>query len=205
MKSRSSLQQQIVQLQQRLLQDRQLPGGGGVTAEALQAVRHAHHDRIRQVCGDWLAQPGLEPAQRFFFGQLYPVRWPDWRDGQCLRTFPRMVRVMPLSACEVLLQAVELDAHTFALDVRVARHGSVSPGERALQRDRMVLLGRGLVAVSRLPLMSLLLKAAGPVARRQGLGELHRFFSDGLAAFQAIPNPGEWLDRLEALDLTGNS
>ena len=115
---------------------------------------------------------------------------------------------MPLSACEVLLKAVELDWLTHEIDERTA-HGIHEGGIdqtrlhqlRCQQRDAVVALGRGLASVARLPMMTLLLRCAGPVARRQGLGELHAFFTAGLSAFLAMPDPHAVLDELASVTI----
>jgi hypothetical protein len=209
MKARQAIEHDIVQLQQRLLRVRQTAAGHAGVEASLCAVRRSNHAVLRERFAALIGQPGMAAAGHFFFEQLYPVQWPAWRDRQCLKTFPRMCRVMPLSACEVLLKAVELDWLTHEIDARAAQGGqggdcarSQAPRVHEMrnqQRDAVVNLGRGLAAVARLPMMTLLLRWAGPVARRQGLGELHAFFTAGLAAFLAMPDPHKVLDELAAM------
>lgn len=205
MKARQSLQHDIVRLQQRLLRARESGACPPALAHDLAHVRQRNHQVLRERLAPLSAQPDLQPAVAFFFGQLYPVDWPHWRDEQCLRTFPRMCRVMPLAACEVLLAAVELDWMTHEADLRMAQspglHPEILADIRRRQSERIFSLGRGLARITRLPMMGLLLKCAGPMARRQGLGELHAFFTAGLAAFQAIRDPDAVLQQLEAMHL----
>ncbi len=209
MKARQAIEHDIVQLQQRLLRARQTAAGHAGVESALRAVRSCNHIALRQRFADLLKHRDVKPAGDFFFHQLYPVDWPYWRDRQCLATFPRMCRVMPLSACEVLLKAVELDWLTHEIDERAAQgthEGGVDQARlhqlRCRQRDAVVALGRGLASVARLPMMTLLLRCAGPVARRQGLGELHAFFTAGLSAFLAMPDPHAVLDELASVVIT---
>lgn len=205
MKQRLAMEHQIVQLQQRLLRERQSAAGHALQEKALQEVRRRNHAALREQCAVVLADGQVRAAEAFFFERLYPVVWPLWRDEQCLRTFPGMMRVMPLSACEVLLRAVELDMLTHEIDIRLSQDAGVDAAwlgaRRCEQRERVLELGHSLAAVTRLPLMTLLLKWAGPVARRKGLAELHAFFTAGLTAFLAMRDPHAVLDAIAALDV----
>lgn len=205
MKARQVILQRLVQVQQRLLRERQVAAGHAATEAALRAVRQRNHAILQHRLGALMTQPGYRAAAHFFFEHLYPLDWPMWRDEQCLRTFPRMCRVMPLAACEVLLQAVELDALTHDIDARTL---AIQPADdarhRILRREQqaaVVELGRGLASIARLPMMTLLLRCTGPLARRQSLGELHAFFAAGLDAFLSMPDPHAALDAVAALEI----
>lgn len=203
MTQRDQIRLRIVHLQQRLLQQRRVWLSHEGNPQRLRAVREQNHAALKVCLAEVLADPSVRQAADFFFEHLYPLSEPAWRDEQFFRTAPRMCRVMPVAACEVLEQAVLLDLMTFELDLAHAQGQGPSLDTLAQARQQqlqaVVTLGAGLAKVARVPLMAWLLKCAGPVARRKGLSELHGFFSAGLDAFLGLHHPEMTLQRIQTL------
>jgi len=104
--------------------------------------------RLAQTYADLLADPRYSPACRFFLSDIYAPRDLSQRDQDIGRLYTLLLRVMPAQTLQLLVEVVELNNLTNALDDRLLRVlVDQLGGERC---DHAGGLRRGLPAVRQL-------------------------------------------------------
>jgi hypothetical protein len=188
-------------------------------AARVMAVKRWQSARLAATHADLLAHPRFSHATRFFLEDLYGPKDLSQRDLELARVIPMLVRLLPKAALATIAEAVELDALSERLDLRLARElpalatgandlgeadyarayrSAGTRAERVAQIALVLTIGRSLDALVKKPLMSgLLATMAGP-ARAAGLTVIHGFLQQGFAAFKAMKGAGAFLALIEA-------
>jgi hypothetical protein len=162
--------------------------------------------------------PRYREASDFFLSDLYGEADVSWRDRDLARMMPTLVRWLPERMLGTVCDALELDLLSHQLDLRVAHalpaavqrgapldaaayarayRSAGTPRERARQIDLLMVVGRDLEHVVRVPLVYGVLKLARGPAGRAGLGALQSFLERGFAAFKAMGKADEFLAAIE--------
>jgi hypothetical protein len=163
--------------------------------------------RVERSFGHFLHDPQRRAAAMFFLSEVYGDHDFSRRDASVARIVPMMQKLLPASVLGTLSDAIELDALTHALDLRMAQAlETLAPRRRTLdqdlyalayrqvghrrlrmrQIDLIVRVGQGLAQAVRLPGMSLLLRLSRGPARATGLADLQGFLERGFAAFALL-------------------
>lgn len=186
---------------------RQLVTAGGLDPR-LAMLRQWQSERLARTYADFLADERYRPACQFFLSEVYAPRDFSQRDHDIEQLYKLLSRRLPAAALRLLVDTIELNDVTRALDnallfVLVERLGvtdRLSPQqyaqayrlcdnyqERVDQIKLVVSLIRQLDSGARLPLAGLVLRAAGGPARRAGWGEPYDLLVHGYAAFKHMP------------------
>lgn len=172
--------------------------------------------RLAQTHRDLLDSPRYGPAARFFLDDLYGPKDFSRRDDEVERIVPVMTRLLPASALRTIAMAVGLDALSEELDsamlaalraagrmqqIDAAAYASAyrACGNRPLREAQIDLIGEigaALAGLTRLPLLSGMLRAMRGPAHLAGLAELHDFLERGFAAFKHMGSADEFLGTL---------
>ena len=196
-------------LKTHLEQLKSLRGATAIPPPALEALKAFQAQRLARSYADIAVQPRYRMATSFFLEDLYGPKDFSRRDDAMLRILPIMVRTMPARGVEAATLAVELEALSESLDHRVAlaidpgpidddsyarayRAGSTRP-ERERQIELVVLVGRDLDWLVRMPLVYSTLKLMRTPARLAGLQDLQDFLEHGFKAFRAMDGAEEFL------------
>lgn len=204
-----------------LLRDNVQRAKGLRAAAAAAASDHADRMRLREwqalrlarTHRDLLDSPRYGPAARFFLDDLYGPKDFSRRDEEVERIIPLMTRMLPPSALHTIALAVGLDALSEELDsamiAALRRNGRMrqiddeayaaayragtNPAQREEQIRRVGEIGAALAGLTRMPLLSGLLRAMRGPAHLAGLGELHDFLERGFSAFKHMGKADEFL------------
>lgn len=174
--------------------------------------------RVEQSFGHFLGDPQRRQAAMFFLQEVYGDHDFSRRDAGVAKMVPMMQTLLPASVLGTLADAIELDALTHALDLRMAQvleelaprrrrldlvlyaQAYRSVGHRRLrlrQIELIVRVGGGLALAVRLPGVSMLLKLSRVPAKATGLAELQGFLERGFAAFALLGDAGTFLREIE--------
>ncbi len=168
-------------------------------------LRRWQSARLAGTHADLLVHPHYRPAAEFFLDELYGDR--DFRqlEHDLGRIVPTMTRILPAKVLYAAALALELNALSRELDMRMTRILVAEFGlrdaldeatylaayrrcanyeQRRRQIDLVEQLGRDLRRVVHKPFIEAALKMAKTPARLAGLGELHRFLEAGFRAFR---------------------
>lgn len=160
--------------------------------------------RLARTHRDLLDSPRFGPAARFFLDDLYGPKDFSRRDDEVERIVPLMTRLLPPPALRTIAMAIGLDALSEELDSAMiaalrtsgrmrqiddAAYGSAyracdNRGQREAQIRLICETGKALDGLTRMPLLSALLRAMRGPAHMAGLAELHDFLDRGYAAFK---------------------
>ena len=178
----------------------------------LVALKSWQAQRLARTYADLLASERYSGAALFFLEELYGARDFSQRDADLERILPKLIRLLPETALEMIGGAIELDEISEALDARVAlAHGnsaiSVSsyaaayragstPAERARQIVLLDQIGRTLDSLTRVPMLFATLKLMRRPARMAGLAGLQQFLEQGFTHCKAMAGVGEFLDTI---------
>lgn len=184
----------------------------------LRRLRAWQAARLAVSFADLRATPRYRRAADFFLSDLYGEADVSWRDRDLARMLPTLVRWLPERMLDTVCDALELDLLSHQLDLRVAGQLPVAvqrgaaldaaayargyraagtPRERARQIDLLMVVGRDLEHIVRVPLVYAVLKLARGPAGRAGLGALQSFLERGFAAFKAMGKADEFLGVIE--------
>jgi len=163
--------------------------------------------RVERSFGHFLKDPQRRDAAMFFLSEVYGDHDFSRRDASVARIVPMMQKLLPASVLATLADAIELDALTHALDLRMAQAlESLAPRRKTLdielyalayrqvghrrlrqrQVDLIVRVGQGLAQAVRLPGVAMLLRLSRGPARATGLADLQGFLERGFAAFALL-------------------
>lgn len=181
-------------------------GTGGIERE-LTLLRRWQAARLARTHADLLQNPRYRPAAEFFLDELYGDRDFRQREQELARVVPLMIRILPAPVLQTAALALELNALSHELDVRLTQllvtefGGGDSLDEavyvaayrrcgateqRRYQLDLVERLGRDLQRIVPKRFIHTALKLARRPAQRAGVGELHRFLERGCCAFQHL-------------------
>lgn len=183
----------------------------------LPIVRAWQAARLEDSFRRFLRDPKRQAAARFFLDDIYNDADFSRRDADVARVMPMMQALLPTQMLETLADAIELGAHTHALDLRMAEAlERIAPRRRSLdvalytraytsvttvqernhQIDLIGRVGHGLGrALGTTGVGTMLRLARGP-ARAAGLGELQGFLERGVEAFSRIGNVDAFIDEI---------
>jgi hypothetical protein len=191
---------------------------GGSLDPRLAMLRQWQSERLARTYADFMADEHYRPACQFFLSEVYGPRDFSQRDHDIEHMYKLLSRLLPDAALQLLVDTIELNSQTRALDntllsVLVERLGvtdSLSPQqyaqayrlcdnyqERARQIKLVASLVRQLDSGARLPLAELVLRAAGGPARRAGWGEPYDLLIHGYAAFKRMPDVAPFVRAVE--------
>jgi hypothetical protein len=184
----------------------------------LSPLRQWQARRVERSFGHFLEDPQRHDAAMFFLSEVYGDHDFSRRDASVARIVPMMQKLLPASVLGTLSDAIELDALTHALDLRMAEAlEALAPRRRTLdqalytqayrqvglrrlrmrQIDLIVRVGAGLAQAVRLPGVSMLLRLSRGPARATGLADLQGFLERGFAAFALLGDAGAFLQEIE--------
>jgi hypothetical protein len=196
---------------------RQVVAGGSLDPR-LALLRQWQSERLARTYADFLADERYRPACQFFLSEVYAPRDFSQRDHDIDHLYKLLSRLLPDSALRLLVDTIKLNNMTRALDntllsVLVERLGvtdSLSSQqyaqayrmcdnyqERVDQIELVTSLIRQLDSGARLPLASLVLRAAGGPAHRAGWGEPYDLLMHGYAAFKRMPDVKPFVHAVE--------
>lgn len=184
----------------------------------LPEVRRWQAARLAASFEGFMEDPKRRPAAEFFLTDLYGDRDFSRRDADIARVAPMMLRLMPQSLVETLLDAIELGAlsHAFDLHIAEALHG-IAPQRKALddalyaqayrevglprlrahQIDLIVVAGYGLGHALRSRGVSTLLAMLRGPARAAGFGQLQTFLERGFGAYAKLDDVADFIADIE--------
>lgn len=165
-----------------------------------------------------LASERYGKAARFFLDDLYGPKDFSSRDEEVERILPMLIAMLPASALHTIALAVELDALSELLDLAMVLElratgyidtideSAYAAAYRAVgqrpERQRQIILmreiGEAMKLLAQKSLLSTALKLMRGPAHLAGLGELHEFLENGLAAFRQMGDATEFLDCIES-------
>jgi hypothetical protein len=184
----------------------------------LPVLRRWQAARLAASFEGFMQDPKRRPAAEFFLTDLYGDRDFSRRDADIARVAPMMLRLMPQSLVETLVDAIELGALSHAFDLRMAealqrlapRRTTLDdalyarayrevglPRLRAHQIDLIVVAGYGLGHALRSRGVSALLTMLRGPARAAGFGELQTFLERGFGAYAKLDDVADFIADIE--------
>ncbi len=184
----------------------------------LPEVRRWQAARLAASFEGFMQDTKRRPAAEFFLTDLYGDRDFSRRDADIARVAPMMLRLMPQSLVETLLDAIELGALSHAFDLRIAEalhriapqrktlddalyaqaYREVGlPRLRAHQIDLIVVAGYGLGHALRSRGVSTLLAMLRGPARAAGFGQLQTFLERGFGAYAKLDDVADFIADIE--------
>jgi hypothetical protein len=179
-------------------------------ASRVTAIKSYQARRFEQTYADLLSNPRYRAAARFFLDELYGPQEFGARDAQFARIVPALVRLFPEEIVGTVATLARLHALSESLDDEMARWLERIPvdamayvlcwqhtgraGDRQLQIDLTLDVGRALERYTRNPVLRGALRMMRRPAQAAGLGELQRFLESGFDTFGAMKGAAEFLD-----------
>ncbi len=184
----------------------------------LPEVRRWQAARLAASFEGFMQDPKRKPAAQFFLTDLYGDRDFSRRDSDIARVAPMMLRLMPQSLVETLVDAIELGALSHAFDLRIAEAlQAIAPQRKTLddalyarayrevglrrlrehQIDLIVVAGYGLGHALRTRGVSTLLAMLRGPARAAGFGELQTFLERGFGAYAKLDDVADFIADIE--------
>lgn len=178
--------------------------------------------RLARTHRDLLDSPRYGPAARFFLDDLYGPKDFSRRDDEVERIIPLMTRLLPPSALRTIAMAVGLDALSEELDSAMIgalradgrmrqiddqayAHAYRACDNRSQREAQIALIGEiggALAGLTRMPLLSGMLRAMRGPAHLAGLSELHEFLERGFAGFKHMGKADEFLRTIRERETT---
>lgn len=205
---RSELQARLTEGLDRVIDLRRCLAVDPALAQRWLALKHWQSQRLAQTYPDLLASERYHDAAQFFLDELYGAKDFEQRDAETRRVVPQLARMLPESAVETLVAAVELDELSETLDSQMARRldGSISAesyaqafrqvgtrAQRDVQVDAVERIGQTLDKLARVPLLRATLHLMRGPAAAMGLAHLHGFLEGGFDAFAKMKGAREFL------------
>jgi hypothetical protein len=198
----------------RLAEFQQKAAEPGPLRERLMRLRQFQSARLEAAYRDLAGDPGCAAAVRFFLTDLYGPLDYEARDREFQRASRLLGRMLPFGVLESLVLALELQALTLDLDVRVAQsiagEASLSTAEytrayrtcgdrpaRERQIELIAAIGRSLGRVVGQPGVELLLRMAHLPATLAGFATLQSFIERGFDAFQRLGDADAFMAKIE--------
>jgi hypothetical protein len=182
--------------------------------EALARLQQFQASRLASRYRDLAADGRYQPAVGFFLRDLYGPIGFETRDREFQSAARILGRMLPLGPLETLAHALELQALTLELDLRVARQLTGGPqlsaaeyrrayrtcGDRPArerQIDLVVIIARALEHLVRQPSIEVLLRMSHLPATLAGFGTLQSFLERGFAAFRSVADSETFIRCIE--------
>ena len=212
----SPAQAALVRELTRVLEQHAQRGGNPILGGALDRLRAWQAARLRHTYADLAVDRRYAPAIAFFETDLYGRGDFSRRDTDLMRVVPTLVRVVPEGVVSCIAQAVELNALTHDLDLRVlaalpradgrfsvaeycsAYRRAGALGARRRQIELIDEVGHALDRYVRRPLVRTSLAMMRRPARLAGLGALQDFLERGFAAFRTMHGAEAFLSTVNA-------
>lgn len=136
------------------------------------------------------------------------------RDEDLARVVPIMSKVLPTKALDTLASAMELNARTLEINVRICRglFNGRTDGSNFSEREYLeacratselseylelialtAKVGAGLRRIIRIPMIGFTLRAMRSPAKMSGFGDLQEFLEEGYGAFREIQDVDQFL------------
>lgn len=204
----SELQTRLAEGLDRVMELRRALAADPQLAQHWLALKHWQSQRLAQTYPDLLASERYHDAAQFFLDELYGAKDFEQRDAETRRVVPKLARMLPESAVETLVAAVELDELSETLDSRMAERlrGCITAESYAQafrtvgtreQREAQVgaveRIGQTLDKLARVPLLRATLHWMRAPAAAMGLAHLHGFLEGGFDAFAKMKGAREFL------------
>lgn len=184
----------------------------------VQAVQFWQSQRLHRTYADYATVPRYRDAIEFFLHDLYGPHDFARRDRDLRRVLYQWERLLPATALEALVHALELEALSQSLDVATANAlGEVAlrpesyalayrcAGRRA-DRQRQIWLtlaaGRALDSLIETPALGIALRTARLPARVLGVATLQAFLERGYKAFKRMGGAGDLLGAIQQRETT---
>lgn len=174
--------------------------------------------RLQETYGDFLHSPRYGRACRFFLTDIYAAKDFSQRDADAESVYNTMRKYLPDRLLITMGKTIQLNHitqkldHTL-LDVLVNQFNMTDSltgeqyaaayrrcdnyDERVQQINAVLEVGRGVDNLTRIPMISLVLRAARRPANRSGWSELQEFMERGFAAFKEMKGGDHFLTTVE--------
>jgi hypothetical protein len=178
-----------------------------VLNQAVRTVKRIQSSRLHATYGDLLSSEDFGTASRFFLDDLYGVSDYSDRDAQFARVAGGMSNLLSASVVETAVTLAQLHALTEELDHQMAtglaKAAPRTPEQEAAayvvtwlalgrrpdrqrQLEGVMEIGNQLVALTRKPGLTTLLKLMRRPAEAAGLSSLQHFLETGFGIFKAL-------------------
>ncbi len=189
-----------------------LRGAGQHSSNALfeiKRLKHWQHRRLAYTYRDLAVDKRFGPATAFFLDELYGDKESALRDRDLIRMYPTMKRLMPKFAFDTVTDALALDVLSEEFDQALAARlcgyaitnasyceAFLAVGRKAdrlRQIDLMQVVGHGLDAVVKKPLLYATLKMLRRPSKMAGLAAMQQFLEAGFSAFRHMKGAAPFL------------
>lgn len=168
-------------------------------------------ERLKFTHKECLEDPNTKDATKFFLTEIYSEKDLTKRDADLAKVVPMMCKLFPKELLAVLSDAIELDALTEKLDMKMCENLSESFTDndyKEVYRDKTSFedrkkqieltnsLGLSLIDVVKYPLIGGLLGKMGFPAKMMGLSEMHELLNNGFNIFKNTKNVDQFLKNL---------
>lgn len=196
---------------------RRVANTAGLSPE-MRLLRQFQADRLKTTYADLAASARYGRVTQFFLSDIYGAKDFSQRDADAEEVYNAMRQYLPDRLLTTMGQAVTLNRLTQELDEKMLHvlcrelgmAGELTPemyvaayrlldnyDERSHQIDLVLEIGRSVDHLTRIPMIGLILKAAGRPARRAGWAELHDFLERGFHTFKQMGGAAEFLSIVE--------
>ncbi|WP_370262109.1 hypothetical protein [Limnobacter sp.] len=191
-----------------------LRSGAGRSPEFLlikKEVKLFQNKRLEQTYLDLLESKGTHAASRFFLDHLYCTGDLSRRDHQVERVLPKLEKLLPEAAIEVVRKVILMDLLAETLDDDICNYinglnwtsdanykeeiyiaAYRAQGQYALRARQIELVsevGNAIRGLLRFPFLKPLLKMTRGAAQKANLEDFHDFLSHGMNAFTQLDKP----------------
>ena len=188
-------------------------------ADSVRRIKRWQSSRLAKTYPDLMGNPGTAQAARFFLDDLYGDHDLSDRDQALERVLPKVGKILPSAAMQVVLVAIELDLLSEQMDHRLAEAlldagvendallteslyaeyfvAETKQSDRLKQLELLNQVGQSLCKLVKVPLMGWILKKVEKPAVSAGLGALHRFVVNGFDAFASLDDAKNFLSTIE--------
>ena len=168
-------------------------------------------ERLKITHKECLSDPNTKEATKFFLTEIYSDKDLTKRDADLAKIVPMMCKFFPKELLIVLSDAIELDALTEVLDMKMCKNLNVNftdeeymkvyrektkYDDRKKQIQLTNALGLSLIDVVKYPLIGGLLGKMGFPAKMMGLSEMHELLNNGFNIFKNTKNVEQFLETL---------
>jgi hypothetical protein len=179
---------------------------------AVIAVKQWQSDRLRLAHVDLLDSARFGAAAAFFLDDIYGGKDLSRRDQDLRKMLPTLIKLLPKSALQTVVEALEVDALSESLDWDLAKQLCLQTGNQAFAQkyhaaylsmpldhrrmDQIALvfrIGNSLDKLVKQPLLGALLNAMEGPAKIAGLSNIYDFLKQGFSAFKKMKGAKEFL------------
>ena len=179
--------------------------------EKKDALKAYQVERLKFTHKECLNDPNTKEATKFFLTEIYSDKDLTKRDADLAKIVPMMCKLFPKELLIVLSDAIELDALTEVLDMKMCKNLNVNftdeeymkvyrektkYDDRKKQIQLTNALGLSLIDVVKYPLIGGLLGKMGFPAKMMGLSEMHELLNNGFNIFKNTKNVEQFLETL---------